>query len=263
MTGALSGKRIVVTRAPHQAGELADRLRQHGAEPLLYPCIDIAPPEDPSAFDAALHDAARGDYDWLVLTSPNTVLILKQRLEQHSITLPATLKVAAVGPSTAGSARKLLGVEVSLVPEKYIAESLAEALRPQAGTRILLPQADIARPVLAQSLIASGAAVKAIDAYRTITGSGGKDVPALLAAKQIDVVTFTSGSTASGFMNRLLDEEGDPDDLDGVCIACIGPVAANAAREVGLKVDVMPDEHTLDGLVNGLTAFFSSAKETK
>lgn len=260
---ALSGKRVVVTRAPHQAGEFADMLRQHDAEPVLYPCIEIAPPEDPSILDAALHDAAHGDYDWLVLTSPNTVLVVRQRIEVLGIVLPLALKVAAVGPSTADAARESLGVEVSLVPEKYLAESLAEALRPEAGTRILLPQADIARPVLAQSLIASGAAVKAIDAYRTITGSGGADVPAMLAEHRIDVVTFTSGSTASGFMNRLLDEGGDPDDLDGVYIACIGPVTAESAREVGLRVDVMPDEHTLDGLINALLAFYSSEKESK
>lgn len=253
----LTGKRIVVTRAAHQSGEMESLLREHGAEPALYPCIEIAPPEDLAKLDGALRDAVSGDYDWLVLTSANTVLILKQRLDALGLRLPDSLKVAAVGPSTAAAARADLGVQVSVVPEKYIAESLAETLAPKSGTRILLPQAEIARPVLAQGLIASGAAVKAVDAYRTILGSGGADVPNLLAQQQIDAITFTSASTARNFVMRLLDEGGDLDDCDGVCIACIGPATADAVREVGLRVDVLPEKHTLKGLIGGLVDYYS------
>lgn len=253
---ALAGRRIVVTRAPHQAAELDSRLRERGAEPVPYPCIQIAPPDDCAALDAALRGASRGEYDWLVLTSANTVTILKGRLDDLGLSLPAALKVASVGPATAHSAQALLGLTARLIPEKFVAEALAEALAPEQGTRILLPQADKARPVLAQSLIASGAAVRAVEAYRTIPGSGGAEVPRLLPRKEIDAITFASASAARNFAVRLVDEGGSLDDCDGVCIACIGPVTAEAVREIGLQADVQPGTHTLDGLIDGLEDYF-------
>jgi uroporphyrinogen-III synthase len=257
---ALAGKRIVVTRAAHQADELALLLREHGAEPVLYPCIDIAPPEDTAKLDAVLRDASKGEYDWLVLTSANTVMILKQRLDASGVALPTELHIAAIGPGTAKAASALLGLDARLIPEKHIAAALAEALAPQSGTRILLPQAEMARPVLAQSLIASGAAVKAVTAYRTVIGNGGADVPALLARHEIDAITFTSGSTAANFAVRLIDEDGDLESCDGVCIAAIGPTTAVSVRGIGLRVDVLPEDHTLAGLVVGLDVYFQKER---
>jgi uroporphyrinogen-III synthase len=253
---ALSGKRIVVTRAAHQADELASLLRAHDAEPVLYPCIAIAPPEDTAKLDSALRDAANGDFDWLVLTSPNTIMMLKQRIDAIGVSLPDSLYIAAIGPGTAKAASALLGLDARLIPETHIAEALAEALVPRSGTPILLPQSEIARPVLAQSLIASGAAVKAVTAYRTMTGNGGADVPAMLARHEIDAITFTSGSTAMNFAVRLMDEGGDLDSCDGVCIAAIGPTTAESVRGIGLRVDVLPEDHTLAGLAAGLEAYY-------
>lgn len=253
---SLAGRRIVVTRAPHQAAELASALQECGAVPILYPCIEIAPPGDYAPLDAALRDASRGEYDWLVLTSANTVMILNQRLEALGINLAGALKVASVGPATVQSAERLLGTPTSLIPEKFVAEALAEALSPEQGTRILLPQADQARPVLAQSLIASGAAVKVIEAYRTVRGSGGADVPQMLARREIDAITFTSASTVTNFAARMVDEGGSLDDCDAVYIACIGPITAEAVHEIGLRVDILPETHTLEGLIAGLIEFY-------
>jgi uroporphyrinogen-III synthase len=253
-TSSLAGKRIVVTRAPHQVSEMASLLQAHGAEPILYPCIEIAPPADSAPLDSALREAA--SYDWLVLTSVNTALILKQRLDHLGIALPP-LKVAAIGPSTAAAARDMLGIRTSLIPERYAAEYLAATLIQTGGTHILLPQADIARPILAESLIESGAKVNSIEAYRTVLGKGGADVPQLLRDRQIDAITFTSGSTAENFMVRFNNEGGDPVTLEGVCIAAIGPITADAVRDAGLPIHVMPSRHTLDGLIAALGKYFS------
>lgn len=253
----LAGKRVVVTRAPHQAAEMDALLLMHGAEPVPYPCIEIAPPEDCTELDAALREAAGGEYDWLVLTSANTVMILQQRLQVLGTTLPDALKVSSIGPSTAQSAESLLGIRTSLIPEKFVAEALAEALTLEPGTRILLPQSEQARPVLAESLMAGGAAVKATRAYRTLPGSGGADVPGLLVRKAIDAITFTSASTAHNFAARLKHEGHSLEVCDGVCIACIGPITTQAAQDIGLRVDVMPEAHTLEGLVDALAAFYT------
>src|SRR5688500_11076439 len=104
----LEGKRIVVTRPVYQAAELETALRECGAEPILYPCIEIAPPEDTSKLDGALRDAASGYYHWLVLTNANAVVILKQRTEASGISLPRHLKIAAIGPATVHAAWMLM-----------------------------------------------------------------------------------------------------------------------------------------------------------
>jgi len=123
----LAGRRVLVTRALHQAGSLSDGLRALGAEPVEVPVLEIHPPPSFDAMDAALGHL--GSYDWLILTSANAVRALTGRAAVLGITLeqPSRLKVAAVGSATASAARKA-GFQVAFVPEKYVAESLAEGL---------------------------------------------------------------------------------------------------------------------------------------
>jgi uroporphyrinogen-III synthase len=255
---ALEGKRIVITRPPHQAEELGAALRAFGSEPVAYPCTEIAPPEDTSKLDGALRDAASGYYHWLVLTNASAVVILKQRTEASGISLPRYLKIAAVGPATVQAAWTLMGLDVRALPEKFASETLVRAIEPERGTRILMPQAEHSRNVLAQHLIGAGAAVMAVDTYRTIRGSGGADVPSMLTHKQIDAVTFGNEISFQYFMQRLSGEGGSPSALKGVCIACTGAMTAEAAEEAGLSVDVLPEQNTTEGLVNGLLDYFAT-----
>jgi uroporphyrinogen-III synthase len=257
---ALDGKRVVVTRAPHQVKQLNTILEDYRAIPLPYPCIDMAPPDDVAAFDHALQEAATGNYDWLVLTSANAVLAIRQRLDTLGLSLAdqAILSLATVGSSTARIAQELLGMTAAVTPEKFVAESLAEALQPVSGKHILLPQTDIARTVLQERLTAQGASVTTVGAYRTVIGSGGIDLSARLKHNQIDAITFTSASTVSNFLTRLASEGGSHHDLNGVCIACIGPITARTAVEHGLTVHVMPEEYTLPALVAALEQCFAA-----
>lgn len=258
----LTGKRIVVTRAAHQAETFCDLLRERGAEPLLYPCIAIEPPEDFQPLDRALREAAAGQYDWLVLTSANTALVLSERLGETGLTLKDIpgLRVATIGPATAEEAQKLLGLRVDVLPDEYIAEALVEAIRPEAGARILLPRAEVARPNLIKRLSAAGAQVKVVVAYQTIIGQGGIDLPALLMDGRIDAVTLTSSSTARNFVVRLVQDGGRLAGLQGVCIACIGPITADTARKVGLTVGVVAEDYTLGGLIEALEKFWINSK---
>lgn len=264
--GLLRGKKVVITRAAHQAGELADLLRARGAEPLLYPCIAISPPDDTTALDGALQAAVKGEFDWLILTSANTVRVLAEGVQLFPPlpiawrggirTMLAGLKVAAVGAATAEAAQQLLGVTVSVLPEEFRAEALARALDFTSGARILLPQADIASLQLADALARRGAQVTAVTAYRTVIGQGGVAVPALLARGAVDAITFASPSAVQHFIWRLIDEGGSTQDLGAVLLACLGPTTLHKARECGLSHATMPPVATLEQLVDHIEDIF-------
>ncbi|MEO8608788.1 MAG: uroporphyrinogen-III synthase [Chloroflexota bacterium] len=257
----LNGKHIVITRATHQADELGKLLRARGAEPLIYPCIAIVPPEDTSALDSAVRAATDGKFEWLMLTSTNTIHSLAERLASLGLENSAleNLKVAAVGTATAEAARTILGVRVSVLPEEFRAEALAQAIDFTPGTPILLPQADVATSELAQSLAERGARVHTVIAYRTVVGTGGINLPAELAQNCIDVITFASPSAVCNLIWRLVEEGGSTQDLAGVTLACIGPATLKKARECGLSVAVTASVSTLEYLVSSLEEYFNDS----
>lgn len=264
-TSHLQGKVVVNTRAEHQAQELTDLLEAKGAVVLPYPAIEIVPTEDAAPLDQALSQAVEGAFDWLVLTSANTVNVLRQRLVAQGFESTALgtacqkgLQVAAVGSATKKAAEDALGVQVNLIPKEFVAESLASELQIRPGQRVFLPQSAIARPVLADALRKKGADVTALRAYHTVTGRGGVALPVLLWEGKVDAVVFTSASTVHNFMRRLQREQGNWAMLIDVCVACIGPVTAEAAQQHGLRVRVLPDEHTLKALVDGLEQYFAA-----
>jgi uroporphyrinogen-III synthase len=267
----LESRGVVNTRAPHQAEELNALLRTRGAKVLGYPCIDIAPPLDPTALDQALREAAAGRFDWLALTSANTVRSLADRLNALGLALgrASAMRVAAVGPATAEAAGSLLGLEVVAIPDEHVGGALADTiLKIAAGTgsrqlsfRVLLPQADLAGPALARKLNEGGATVSAPTAYRTVPGHGGVDLPKLLTEGAVDAIVLASPSAAENLLLRLLNEGGTKEQLAGVRMACIGGVTAGAARQLGLQVHVCPEEHTLPALVQALEDSFRERNE--
>jgi uroporphyrinogen-III synthase len=251
-----------VTQTAHQAPELAALLQAQGAVPLLYPCIAIEPPPDMRELDAALRAAAAGQYDWIVLTSANTVRVLAERAQALGL-LPAMwagVRLAAIGATTNEAANVLMGRSADLVPDESVAEGLANALFGvvQRGQCILLPQADIARPVLAQSLAAAGLDVTPLAAYHTAIGRGGVNLPAQLAT--VDTITFTSSSTVRNLLRRLADEGGDRALLNRTCLATIGPVTAETLRVEALTPTVVAQEQSLEGLVAALVEYWKRAE---
>ena len=255
----LSGLSIVNTRASHQAEPLTAELVSKGATVLHYPAIRIVPPADFAPLDSALAALLRGKFDWLILTSTNTVEALAQRWPPQEATNRSAgppARVAAVGPATAEAAARRLDIQASLIPEEFVAESLAMALALQPGERILLPQSEIARSFLADAFQAAGAAVTQVVAYRTVTGEGGDPVPQLFWEGRIDAITFTSPSTVHNFLRRLKAEEGNPGMLVDVAVACIGPQTAAAAVRHDLPSPLQPDQSTVPALVQTLVRHF-------
>jgi uroporphyrinogen III methyltransferase / synthase len=247
----LLGKRVLVTRAREQADSLARLLAEAGAEPVVAPLIHFEPPVRWDEVDRALSDLA--SYDWVVFTSANGVRFLLGRLEvlgrdAHAL---ASARLAAIGPVTSAELSSV-GLRTDLVPTEYVAEAVAEALAAVGvvGKRILVARAAEAREALVGLLRAAGAMVDEVPVYRTVgSPEAGALVRDLLAARRVDAVTLTSSSTAKNLVDAL---DGAVDLLAPVVVACIGPITAATARDLGLRVDVVAEEYTAPGLVLAL-----------
>jgi len=239
----LFGKRVVVTRPRHQSSVLADRLRDEGADALIVPTIEIVDPIDEgAALNAAVEQVS--SYDWVVLTSANGAARFCDRLRDGRDL--AGVNIAAIGPGTADVLAEHHLV-ADLVPERFIAESLLEAFPlPHDGSnrRVLLARAAVARDVLPDGLRDMGWRVDVVDAYRTIPVEPTDAVRERVI--DADIVTFTSSSTVENWVAAF-----GVDTLPKT-VACIGPITADTARRAGLRVDVIADVHTIDGLVDAL-----------
>ena len=252
----LSGKRILITRAQSEASAMAEFLTDEGAEPVELPTIQITPPAD----ETPLRQAARelSSYQWVAFTSVNGVEALWRALEQEGRDTRALagVRVAAIGPATA-QALERRGVHADCIPSQYVAEALVQELRShiQPGDRALLPRAESGRQVLVEGLSTLGASVHQVVAYRTVVpeGSQGK-ATGLLANGQIDAVTFASSSSVRNLVELL---GGDIELLKSTVVACIGPITASTATELGLQVHVQALEHTIPGLLEALKAYFA------
>jgi uroporphyrinogen-III synthase len=268
----LQGKRILVTRTPEQATLFSERLRALGAIPIEFPTIRIVPPQDWGPLDNALRRfCSEAYYHWLVFTSANGVHVFFERLHHLGYDAHAfsNVRIATIGPATA-AALVGYGVKADLVPDEYIAESVAAALienarqrgESLAGKPILLARAAEARKVLVTELQAAGALVDEVAAYRTLAvrsdDERGQEVLHLLQSRQLDILTFTSSSTVRNFIQWLKACETQVAGFSTevvttqLKIACIGPITSQTAREFGLRVSIVAKEFTIDGLVEAI-----------
>jgi uroporphyrinogen III methyltransferase/synthase len=256
----LFGRRVVVTRALAQAGELSTELERLGAEVHEFPTIEISPPEDFGPLDAAIHDL--DSFGLVVFTSVNGVEAFLKRLRHYGLdlrALPQDAKVAAIGPATAERIRGA-GLRVDVVPEQYRAEALIEALgaRSLAGERVLIPRAKVAREILPEKLREAGAEVVVPPAYESVPSSDGKEALSLrLQSGEMDCVTFTASSTVENFIGAFGAEEA-AQLLAETRVACIGPITADTARKRGLRVDAEAKEYTIPGLVEAVTGLLAA-----
>lgn len=249
----LFDRRIVVTRARAQAGDLVDLLESLGAEPVVFPTIRIASPPDEGPLLEAARDVAF--YDWVIFTSVNGVERFFAALEAAGQDARALggVQVACIGPATA-VACELHGVRPELVPPKFVAEAMVEAMAGHTelqDARILLPRAWGARDVLPDGLQRHGARVDEVEAYRSVADTeGGAELRRRLLAGEIDALTFTSSSTVRNFVAAV------GNDVGRAAVAVIGPITAGTARELGLRVDIEAEEHTIPGLVDALVQYY-------
>ena len=236
--GVLAGRLVVVTRARAQAGSMSRRLRELGARVVEAPAIRVA--------SRAVGVPSLAEFDLLCLTSANGVEFLFERMAQQGLDARAlgALRVAAIGPGTAAALRRH-GVIADVVPERFVAESLLEALAGLELRRALVARAADARDALVEGLRARGVEVEVLALYDTRAEE--LDESALAALAQADYVTFTSASTV-----RFLFDQAQPGPR--ARLVSIGPITSQALRERGLEPHVEAEQHDIDGLLAALVA---------
>jgi len=253
----LHGWRILITRASRQAFGLSDPLRALGATVIEIPTIEIRPAESYAKLDNALIKIDH--YDTLILTSVNGVEVLFERYNRLGLPIVNMqhLLVVAIGPATAAAIRSE-GVSVSVVPEKYVAESVVEALSGKITefSRVLIVRAKVARDVLPAELEKMGASVDVIEAYETTVPERAKEELEKLFAEPASrphLITFTSSSTANNFLTLV--GENAQTFLEGVNLASIGPVTSKTLRKGGFPPTLEASEYTINGLVDAIAKY--------
>lgn len=235
--------RLLVTRPAGQAPELVSTLAAIGIEAVSVPTVAIAE-APPIELDRVIENAREAA--WLVITSVNGAEALQRRLAAREATLPATLRVAAVGPETAAALARG-GIRVDYVPVQFLTSAIAVGLGDIERRAVILARSDAATPDLANDLRERGAHVEEIVAYRTLEGPiESRDPLHSALLEHLDGVTFTSGSTVRGLL--ALASPGDTARALALPAYCIGPVTAATAREAGFSVPVLAAEHTAAAL---------------
>lgn len=256
MSGApLQGVRILVTRAPQQASEFSSQLADLGALAIEIPTIEIRPVVEGPRIRAAMEHLP--DTRLVVFTSANAVKIFCDFLVAagHSASRLQTAKLCAIGAETARALERRR-LTPDLVAGEYTAEGLVEALTGWnlEGARVLVPRAAVGRDVLPELLAQRGAEVELLTVYETVMPAGTPQaLQRLFEGDGVDVITFTSSSTvqnfASAFPGRDLRQV-----VHGARVACIGPVTAATANELGLPADIVAREYTTRGLAAAIAA---------
>ncbi len=238
----------MVTRASHQAEELAAPLRELGAEPILLPLIGIAPPDDKTALIRAAEHA--DEYDWIIFTSANAIAAFVAELPDTDKWFRP--RIATIGQAT-GEVAEEYGFRVELMPEKYVAESLVEAFRahPLDGKRILIPSAAVTRDVVPNELRARGAEVDVVQAYQNVIPHDAPQGAAEVFQEPLpDWVTFASSSAVDHLVALV-----SLDLLNQVKIASIGPATSTTIAGHGLEVTSEALKHTIPGLIEAMRSY--------
>ena len=256
-TRPLFGKRIVVTRSRDQASVFVEMLINAGATPIEFPSIDVVPPANWEELDSAI-DAIE-TYQWAIFTSANAVRFFFRRLRDRKkdLRMLKGIRICAVGPKTA-EALDQHGITPDLIPSEFKAEGVLAALGgvQVKGQRFLIPRAKKARELIPERLRELGAVVTVATAYENVRPTSDvARVKKLLTEKKVAAVTFTSSSTVNNFV-EMLGQKGYIKLVDGVAVACIGPVTAKTAEELGMRTDIMPKEYTIPSLVDAMMEYF-------
>jgi uroporphyrinogen III methyltransferase / synthase len=246
----LFGKRLAVTRPREQAGDISRLIAQQGGEPVLTPTIRIVPlcPPDLTALNHP--------YDWVVFTSVNGVYSLSKALlaAGRDVRALGSSRIAAIGSETARAVEGA-GLRVDFVPSRFVAEQVVEEFPdPVAGLRVLIPRAAEARSLLPDLWREQGARVDVLALYETVADEEGlEELRRRLETSTIDAILFTASSTVRHCVERLGAER-----LRAVPIACIGPITAGTAHDLGLRADVVAEQFTAAGLVAAVSRHFET-----
>jgi uroporphyrinogen III methyltransferase/synthase len=258
----LFGKTVLVTRARTQSKKFTELLEEEGSQVIEFPTIDIVPLRTWSRIDKAIEKL--GDYNWLIFTSVNGVNFFFQRLRRKKSDLRDLrgIRIAAIGEETKNEINRM-GINVDLIPDEFRAEGLIKLFEKIdiKGNQVLIPRAKIARKILPMKLRKMGARVEVLPVYETkIPGKSKIDkVRKLLLNGNIDVITFTSSSTAKNFFSMIGRHKKI---ISRSTIACIGPITAETIRSFGIEPQIISGTYTVQGLTEEIASHFT-ARQSK
>jgi uroporphyrinogen III methyltransferase/synthase len=257
----LFGLRVVVTRSTDQADALSRHLEEAGAYAIELPLLKVRFPETNVQLDQSLLSHIHNPYQWILFCSVNAVTAVRERLRVigRDARLFHGSSIAAIGSATA-DALKELGLLADYVPQRFQSEFMLDDLLHMCspGSRVLFPRAKQGRTLIQERLRSKGVVVDEITAYETVPDEDARQaIPALLAQRGADVITFTS-SSAARFFHELMTSSEIASLLEGVTLACIGPTTAQTLRDRGLHPDIVAEEQTIAGLVSALESYFAS-----
>ena len=224
-----------------------------------FPTIRISSLSEYKELDLAIERLT--DFHWIIFTSPNGVNYFWRRLKVKGKDARwlSQLKIGAIGPKTALKLESM-GIMADFLPDEYSSEGIMKGIAKFniKGKRILLPRADIAPPYLLDNLRKLGANVEEVPSYQTQVseGRGVTEIRNRLNHRTIDIVIFTSSSTVTNFKSVLPKESLQPL-MENISVACIGPITAKTAQDLGFNVDVVAEAFTIDGLCEAILNFFS------
>jgi uroporphyrinogen III methyltransferase / synthase len=257
----LQGLTILVACSAKKLAELVSGLRAMGGTVLPFPVIEAKEIEDMHLLDHSLESLR--EYDWILFTSAYGVRFFLQRLNEYAVDMTSRTmpKLCAIGPATAAELKEF-GYDASLVPERFLAEGVLDALgkyhggiQNLAGKRILLPRALNARELLPTALAKAGAWVDVIPCYQTVRGQIDADVLLQLRKKDPDLIVFTSSSTISNLFETLGLEAGKQL-LHHSTVAVLGPVTGNTAQSFGKSPEIIPKENTVASLIEAIGGYY-------
>jgi uroporphyrinogen III methyltransferase/synthase len=258
----LLNRRVLVACSQKKLSEIAAGLEDLGATVVSLPVIQLCELEDKQPLDGAISHIT--DYSWIIFTSVYAVSFFSQRLDELGVADHRLHpKICTIGPATAKAARDA-GFNVALIPERFVAEGIVEALSKYhgvltslSGHRILLPRALKAREVLPDALAAAGAKVDIVPCYRNARGEIEENRVRQLRTNHPDLIVFTSSSTARNLVDILGREDGKKM-LQKSTVAVLGPITRDTVESFGKSAEIIPRESTIASLLEAICLYFST-----
>lgn len=258
ISAPLAGKTIVITRSEEQAKDSLTIWNDTGAEVILLPVLEICGPDDWSEFDKL---SVRTDFDFIIFTSSNAVKMFCKRVKERNVIFDYTrVKVAAVGSKTS-EACKNEGIPVSIIPGEFSGAGVVEAFKNYhiKNKRVFIPRSALAKNDIVEGLVNVGAVVKSTVVYDVKIPDREKaaDKIKLIQSSPVDFILFTSPSTYYNFV-KLVEITDEPEYFSKVKVAAIGKTTKQAIEERGVKVSVVPDVQTMEGLKDAIIDFYKN-----
>lgn len=267
---SLKGKVIAITRPKKQARELAELVSRLGGKPYVAPTVEVKPLRDKHPITEFVNKVLNGRVDYVIFMSVNGVTSLIEflkNLEQKNGFLKELNRVmiVAIGPKTEGKLKEY-GVETNLVPLQHSSEGIVESLRKMdlQGKTVAILRSSIANTYLRQELEKIGANVLEFPAYESAPPSDDSKVLIFLNdlfEEKIDAITFTSSSTVQNLF-KIADEHAPSkkfrDCLEKTVVVAIGSTTQRSLEELGVEVDVVPNEYTIEAMIEALARYMHS-----